>query len=149
MTIYFYKVDDPYGCFSNFSPHCIHLLGQDWATVEHYYQAQKFVGTKDEALILEIASAKTPMQAATLGRDRTRHIRPDWESLKTEIMREAVLIKFLTHLDIQSILLSTGDRLLVEDSQIDYYWGCGKDKTGQNYLGKILMSVRQEIRQRL
>ena len=89
------------------------------------------------------------MEAATLGRDRTRHIRPDWESLKTEIMREAVLIKFLTHLDIQSILLSTGDRLLVEDSQIDYYWGCGKDKTGQNHLGKILMSVRQEIRQRL
>jgi hypothetical protein len=149
MTIYFYKVDDPYGCFSNFSPHGIHLLGQDWMTVEHYYQAQKFVGTEDEGLIPAIACAKTPMEAATLGRDRTRHIRPDWEQVKTQIMREAVLTKFLTHLEIQSILLSTGDRPIVEDSPTDYYWGCGVEKTGQNHLGKILMSVRQEIRQRL
>ncbi|MFE1746418.1 NADAR family protein [Coleofasciculus sp. H7-2] len=149
MTIYFYKVDDPYGCFSNFSPHGIHLLGQDWMTVEHYYQAQKFVGTEDEALIRAIAGAKTPMEAATLGRDRTRHIRQDWEQVKTQIMREAVLTKFLTHLEIQSILLSTGDRPIVEDSPTDYYWGCGVEKTGQNHLGKILMSVRQEIRQRL
>jgi hypothetical protein len=149
MTIYFYKVDDPYGCFSNFSPHGIHLLGQDWMTVEHYYQAQKFVGTEDEALIPAIACAQTPMEAATLGRDRTRHIRPDWEQVKTQIMREAVLTKFLTHLEIQSILLSTGDRPIVEDSPTDYYWGCGVEKTGQNHLGKILMSVRQEIRQRL
>ncbi|MEW5860502.1 MAG: NADAR domain-containing protein [Cyanobacteriota bacterium] len=149
MTIYFYKVDDPYGCFSNFSPHGIHLLGQDWMTVEHYYQAQKFVGTEDEPLIPAIACAKTPMEAATLGRDRTRHIRPDWEQVKTQIMREAVLTKFLTHLEIQSILLSTGDRPIVEDSPTDYYWGCGVEKTGQNHLGKILMSVRQEIRQRL
>ena len=149
MTIYFYKVDDPYGCFSNFSPHGIHLLGQDWMTVEHYYQAQKFVGTEDEGLIPAIACAKTPMEAATLGRDRTRHIRPDWEQVKTQIMREAVLTKFLTHLEIQSILLSTGERPIVEDSPTDYYWGCGVEKTGQNHLGKILMSVRQEIRQRL
>jgi hypothetical protein len=149
MTIYFYKVDDPYGCFSNFSPHGIHLLGQDWMTVEHYYQAQKFVGTEDEALIPAIACAQTPMEAATLGRDRTRHIRPDWEQVKTQIMREAVLTKFLTHLEIQSILLSTGERPIVEDSPTDYYWGCGVEKTGQNHLGKILMSVRQEIRQRL
>jgi hypothetical protein len=149
MTIYFYKVDDPYGCFSNFSPHGIHLLGQDWMTVEHYYQAQKFVGTEDEPLIPAIACAQTPMEAATLGRDRTRHIRPDWEQVKTQIMREAVLTKFLTHLEIQSILLSTGDRPIVEDSPTDYYWGCGVEKTGQNHLGKILMSVRQEIRQRL
>lgn len=149
MTIYFYKVDDPYGCFSNFSPHGIHLLGQDWMTVEHYYQAQKFVGTEDEALIRAIAGAKTPMEAATLGRDRTRHIRQDWEQVKTQIMRQAVLTKFLTHLEIQSILFSTGDRPIVEDSPTDYYWGCGVEKTGQNHLGKILMSVRQEIRQRL
>jgi hypothetical protein len=149
MTIYFYKVEDPYGCFSNFSPHNIYLLGQDWMTVEHYYQAQKFVGTEDEALIPAIASAKTPMEAATLGRDRTRRIRPDWEQVKTQVMREAVLTKFQNHLEIQSILLSTGDCPIVEDSPTDYYWGCGVEKTGQNHLGKILMSVRQEIRQRL
>ena len=148
MTIYFYKVYEPYGCFSNFSPHPIQIEGSDWQTVEHYYQAQKFVGTEDEALIRVIRDVKTPMEAATLGRDRCRKLRPDWEQVKQPIMWQGVLTKFLTHSDIQAILLDTGDELIVEDSPTDYYWGCGQDKTGQNQLGKILMNVRQEIRQR-
>ena len=146
MTIYFYKVYEAYGCFSNFSPHPINLRGTNWQTVEHYYQAQKFVGTADAALIPVIHTAQTPADAAALGRDRTCLVRSDWEQVKTSVMREAVLKKFLTHVDIQSILISTGDELIVENSQTDYYWGCGGDHTGQNQLGKILMLVRQEIR---
>lgn len=148
MTIYFYKVNEPYGCFSNFSPHGIDLQGTYWSTVEHYYQAQKFVGTADAALIPVIHLAQTPADAAALGRDCTRQVRPDWEQVKTQVMRLAVLKKFLTHPDIGAILISTGNQMLVENSQTDYYWGCGGDKTGDNHLGKILMSVRQEIRQR-
>lgn len=147
MTIYFYKVNEPYGCFSNFSPHAIHLQGTNWSTVEHYYQAQKFVGTIDAALVQMIYTAQTPEEAALLGRDRTRLVRPDWEQVKTEVMREAILKKFLTHLDIQAILISTENELIVENSPCDYFWGCGDDKTGDNHLGKILMSVRQEIQQ--
>ena len=75
-------------------------------------------------------------------------MRADWEAVKIPIMRQAVLTKFLTHSDIQAILLATGDRVIVEDSPRDYYWGGGCDRTGQNYLGKILMSVRSEIFQR-
>jgi N-glycosidase YbiA len=147
MTIYFYKADKPYGCFSNFSLHPIQLEGTFWQTVEHYYQAQKFVGTENERLIVTIQNVKTPMEAATIGRDRTCKVRPDWEQVKIQVMWQGVLTKFLTHTDIQEILLETGDELIVEDSPIDYYWGCGQDKTGQNQLGKILMKVRQEIRQ--
>ena len=149
MTIYFYKVKEPYGCFSNFSPHGIHLQGKHWPTVEHYYQAQKFVGTVDAALIPVIHTAQTPEQAAALGRDCTRQVRLDWEQVKTQVMRQAVLKKFITHTDIGVTLISTGNQLIVENSPSDYYWGCGGDKSGDNHLGKILMSVRQEIRQRL
>ena len=146
VAIYFYKVDDPYGCFSNFSPHPIHLDGISWPTVEHYYQSQKFVGTEDEDLIRAIRAAITPREAAALGRAIAHQVRLDWEQVKPQIMREAVLTKFLTHPDIQTILLSTGEQLIVEDSPTDYYWGCGFDKTGQNQLGKILMSIRHQIR---
>ncbi|MBE9124629.1 MULTISPECIES: NADAR family protein [unclassified Coleofasciculus] len=149
MTIYFYKADGLYGCFSNFSLHPIEIDDLYWSTVEHYYQAHKFVGTEDEAAILAIRNAQTPLEAATLGRDRTRRRRSDWEQVKLQIMWRGVLRKFLTHTDIQAILLNTGEELLVEDSPCDYYWGCGKDKTGQNQLGKTLMNVRQEIRRRL
>jgi hypothetical protein len=149
MTIYFYKVHEPYGCFSNFSPHPIEIEGTNWSTVEHYYQSQKFVGTPDAVVIPMIQAAPTPEQAAALGRDRTRTVRTDWEQVKTQVMHAAVMKKFLTHLDIQAVLISTGDLLIVENSPTDCYWGCGQDNTGQNHLGKILMSVRQEIRQRL
>ena len=146
MTIYFYKVDAPFGCFSNFSPHPIAIEGQAWSTVEHYYQAQKFVGTPDQDLVVQIRGVKTPEEAAALGRDRQRILRSDWETVKTQVMHQAVLQKFLTHLDIQAILLSTKDEAIVEDSPTDYYWGCGSQRTGQNHLGKILMIVRHQIR---
>jgi len=148
MTIYFYKVWEPYGCFSNFSLHPIQLEGTYWQTVEHYYQAQKFVGTENQGLIQVIRDAPTPMEAAKLGRDRTLKLRPDWEQVKPQVMWQGVLTKFLTHTDIQAILLDTGEELIVEDSPTDYYWGCGQDKTGQNQLGKTLMNVRKEIRKR-
>ncbi len=67
------------------------------------------------------------------------------EQVKTQVMREAVLKKFLTHIDIQATLISTDNQLIVENSPTDYYWGCGGDQSGYNHLGKILMSVRQEI----
>lgn len=117
-----------------------------WSTVEHYYQAQKFVGTSDAVIIPLIYNAETPELAASLGRDPTHQIRLDWEEVKTQVMREAVLKKFLTHTDIREILLTTGDNLIVENSPTDYFWGCGAEKTGHNHLGKVLMSVREEIR---
>lgn len=146
MTIYFYKVCDPYGCFSNFSPHAIEIEGTVWATVEHYYQAQKFVGSPDAAVIPEIYIAQTPEKAAALGRCNTRCVRPDWDIVKTQVMHKAVHKKFLTHIDIREVLFSTGTQLLVEDSPCDYFWGCGADKSGENHLGKILMRVRSELR---
>jgi hypothetical protein len=147
MTIYFYKVDAPYGCFSNFSPHPINCLGWDWFTVEHYYQAQKFIGTKDESIIKIIRQAKTPEEAAALGRNPKYQVRCDWDEVKIQVMWEGVLTKFLTHIDIQTILLATEDELIVEDSPRDYFWGCGKDGTGRNELGKTLMAIRQKLRQ--
>jgi ribA/ribD-fused uncharacterized protein len=146
MTIYFYKVWQPYGCFSNFSPHGIEIAGTYWPTVEHYYQGQKFVGSPDASIIPLIHGAATPEMAAALGRCHTRRLRLDWELVKTQVMRVAVLKKFITHPEIREVLLMTGDEILVEDSPTDYFWGGGADHTGENHLGKILMSVRTEIR---
>lgn len=145
MTIYFYKAQDDYGCFSNFSPHPIEIGGQTWPTVEHYYQAHKFLGTPDEPLMVRIRQAPSPEEAARLGRDRRRQPRPDWNQTKPQLMYEAVKLKFRTHLDIQQILLDTGDEELIENSPVDYFWGCGADGSGQNHLGRILMTIRSEL----
>jgi ribA/ribD-fused uncharacterized protein len=142
-TIYFYTPQDEYGCFSNFSPHGLEMGGQYWKTVEHYFQAQKFTGTKYEE---QVRIAQTPKRAAELGRRRDFPLRADWEQAKDEIMRRAVLRKFETHGDIRAILLNTGDADIVENAPGDYYWGCGKDGTGLNRLGQILMEVRGILR---
>ena len=146
MPIYFYSTRDAYGCFSNFSAHGVQLKGKWWPTSEHYFQAQKFAGTEHEELV---RLAKSPKQAAEMGRDRSRPLRADWEQVKDDVMREAVRQKFLAHVDIQELLLATGDEELIEQTTNDYYCGCGTNKTGKNMLGKILMEVREEIRARL
>ncbi|MDJ1176175.1 NADAR family protein [Roseofilum capinflatum] len=145
MTIYFYSTrEKPYGCFSNFSAHGFTLDELWWPTSEHYFQAQKFV-TTDAAWFEKIQTAKTPKDAAKMGRDRTHPLRKDWEQVKEEIMLRGVLQKFTTHEELQQILLQTGEEEIVENSPIDYYWGCGKDGSGQNRLGVILMQVREQL----
>lgn len=143
MTIYFYSTREQYGCFSNFSPHGFELDNLYWHTSEHYFQAQKFVGTIH---LEQIRLVKTPKDAAKMGRERTRPLRQDWEQVKDDIMRQAVLCKFTTHADIKEILLDTGNQELIENSPIDWYWGCGSDGTGKNMLGIILMEVREILR---
>lgn len=143
MAIYFYVArEKPYGCFSNFSAHGFLLDEFYWPTSEHYFQAQKFVGTP---AFDRVWNAKTPKDAANLGRDRTLPLRADWEQVKDEVMRKAVLCKFQTHTEIQEILFSTGDEVIVENAPTDYYWGCGADGSGKNRLGQILMEVRAAL----
>ncbi|MBD2195375.1 MULTISPECIES: NADAR family protein [Calothrix] len=143
MTIYFYTVGEEYGCFSNFSRHGFELDGLYWFTSEHYFQAQKFIGTDH---VEQIRLVKSPKEAAKMGRERSRPLRKDWEQVKDDVMRKAVLQKFTTHTDIREILLSTGNEEIIENSPIDFYWGCGADGSGKNMLGIILMEVREKLR---
>ncbi len=144
MTLYFYVArEQPYGCFSNFSAHGFMLDQLYWPTSEHYFQAQKFINTP---YLEKVRQTKTPKDAANLGRSRSLPLRSDWEQVKDNIMQKGVLQKFRTHENIREILLATGDELLMENSPIDYYWGCGQDGSGKNKLGLILMEVREILR---
>jgi hypothetical protein len=146
MPIEFYSVQESHGCFSNFSVHPIVLDGKRWPTTEHYFQAQKFVGT-DDAYVESIREAKSPMIAARLGRSRKHPLHRNWEVIKDEVMRRAVLAKFQTHADAREVLLSTGEEELIEKTTEDHYWGCGSTGTGKNRLGQILMEVRALLRE--
>lgn len=143
-VIQFYRTQDPYGEFSNFAAFPIRLKERDWPTVEHYFQAQKFAGTEHEEVIREVRS---PMIAARLGRDRSRPLRPDWDSARDEVMREALRAKFDQHPRLRSLLLRTGGARLVEHTRNDRYWGDGGDGTGRNRLGELLEEIRTELRQ--
>jgi len=145
MTIYFYTAHGKYGCFSNFSAHGFELDGKYWPTSEHYYQAQKFLGTEIEE---KIRQAKTAEEAYKLKDANKKLARPEFNEIKLQIMRKVVLHKFKTNPQIQRILLDTENEEIVKNFPTDYFWGCGKDGTGKNMLGKILMEVREQLRKK-
>ena len=142
MPILFYTPNDEFGAFSNFSKHGIEMDGLWYPTVEHYFQSQKF---EDAAYREKIRLAPNAKSAASLGRSRAVPIRADWEEVKDAIMKEAVTAKFHTHAAIRDLLLSTGTERIVENAPGDYYWGCGKDGSGKNKLGRILEEVRSNL----
>ena len=66
--------------------------------------------------------------------------------VKLDVMYKALLAKFSQNLGLKELLKGTGERKLIEHSFYDSFWGDGGDNTGQNYLGKLLMQLRGELR---
>jgi hypothetical protein len=141
--IRFARIKDKYGFLSNFARSPILLKGKLWPSVEHYFQAQKFTGTKYED---EIRTALSPAAAAFMGRDRAKPLRLDWETVKLDIMREALWAKFTQHRKLRESLLATGDAVLIEHTR-NNYWGDGGNGSGRNMLGRLLMETRARLRQ--
>lgn len=140
QVIHFYHKGEPYYEFTNFARYPVEMKGKTWPTSEHYYQAQKHAGTPLEE---KIRQTERPREAFDLGRSQVgRH---DWDKVKDAVMREVVLAKFTQHPDLRVLLLSTGNALLVEHTENDRYWGDGGDGSGKNMLGKVLMSVREQL----
>jgi len=141
--IQFYKVNDPYGEFSNFASSPIVLESQVWPTVEHYFQASKF---EDFRIGDMIRSMKSPMDAAKEGRNRANKLKSNWEEIKDRVMYKALKAKFLQHPALKKILLKTEDMVIIEHTSNDSYWADGGDGSGKNMLGTLLMRVREELR---
>lgn len=115
--IRFYRAHDDYGFLSNFAAYPFELDGKRWPTSEHYFQAMKFLNPETQNLI---RSLDTPGRAAKVGR-REKPLRKDWESVKDQVMFDAVLAKFTQNPDIARKLLSTGDAYLIEHTKNDSY----------------------------
>jgi ribA/ribD-fused uncharacterized protein len=168
--------DKNYGYLSNFYGKRINdsfklvIDKKKWPSVEHYFQAQKFKGDSVSEKYAElIREQDTPMKAKVLASQKTdksfypwenelieQYVKPylekgvklrdDWNEVREDVMKRAVLEKFKQNEDLRTKLLSTEDAELIEASPKDSFWGIGKNKKGQNKLGKILQEVRQEIK---
>lgn len=106
-----------------------------------------------DALMLE----PEPSKQKALGRKVKGFDQQKWKEKREKIVEEGNWWKFTQPKEgrIDSMLLETRDRLLVEASPYDRIWGIGygasnaeenRDKWGENLLGKALMSVRDQLR---
>lgn len=129
-----------YGFLSNFYSSTVTLDGKKYPSVEHAYQAAK---TSNEETRELIRKARSPGEAKKLG--RALQLKSDWNSSKIELMRGLVREKFESPF-LAYALLGTGDVELVNgNTWNDRFWGVCRG-TGQNWLGKILMEVREDLR---
>lgn len=82
------------------------------------------------------------------GMGRKVLLRSDWERVKVGIMEEIVRAKFTQHPEFASLLIGTGDKILVEGNHWgDTCWGVDtRTGQGENHLGKILMKARNELK---
>ncbi len=143
--IYFYDKKKKYYEFTNFyqpQPPII-IDGREWKTSEHYYQAMKF---DDSQLRENIRNAVASRGAFDIAQKNKKKVRSDWTKVSLNFMHIAVKAKFSQNSNLKELLLKTGNKVIVEDAgKNDAFFGAGGDYKGQNYLGRILMKVRQKL----
>jgi ribA/ribD-fused uncharacterized protein len=116
--------------------------GKEYMTAEHAFQAAKTFNKEEHDFV---ASADHPGEAKRRGRKVT--LRFDWNEVRNNVMRKIVWNKFSRDEQLKYALLATGNEVLVEkNTWNDLYWGTDMDGKGENYLGKILMFVRAELK---
>jgi hypothetical protein len=172
--IKFFDRNREYFEFSNYYESPIVIDGLSFLSVEQYYQSQKFNtdSTREYYELIcecdssqkakDVASQRVNTRGASwlinkskphLGKmnDVVRkykssvHLRQDWEDIKVDVMRRGLQAKFQQNENLKKLLLSTGDAEIVEDSPYDSFWGAARN--GKNMLGKLLMEVRQTLKE--
>lgn len=140
MSIKFYRTKDPHGYLGNFYRARMFIYGRWWNWVEAPYQSAKTPILEEKVSIWKTEKA---MESRLLGQKVM--MVPNWDQIKRDVMKECCVAKFLQHPELRKQLMDTGNEELIEDSPVDWYWGCGADGTGQNVLGQVLMEVRTEL----
>jgi ribA/ribD-fused uncharacterized protein len=129
-----------YRFLSNFYPCLIRYEENFYPSVEHAYQAAK---TLDLDFQKAIFFAPYAVDAKRIGRNAP--LREDWEDIKVDVMENLLKQKF-SIFELKSKLLATGNEELVEGNWWgDTFWGVCRG-VGENHLGKLLMEIREEIR---
>jgi N-glycosidase YbiA len=125
-----------YAFLSNFYTCKVDFEDDEYRSAEHAYQAAKTLDPTERAAI---RSAAAPGLAKVLGRKLI--LRSGWDDMRISVMRTILLSKF-SDPELRNKLQATGNATLVECNHWDdTFWGVCRGK-GQNYLGWLLMEVR-------
>lgn len=135
---------DEWRWLSNFWHSPITVTGFEYDNVESAYQAAKTINIQHRMQFKNMTGG----QAKRAGKNVI--LRHDWEFVKLEVMELCLRAKFMTHLDLATKLVRTGDREIIEfNTWGDTHWGMIHDKdknlVGENVLGKLLMNIRSDL----
>lgn len=126
---------------SSFSDHPIVIDGVEYPTVQHFYQSQKFMDIDVSNLIKDSRSVR---EAVHLGHFRLFNIKENWDRIKFDVMYRGMIEKFTQYPELKKSLLATANAKLIYTIPNDY-WGRGKNYSGRNMEGLILMMIRHKF----
>ena len=156
-SVVFLKVNEEFGGLSNMSAYKLRIpvqnsnTGVTVLTTEALYQACRYPHLPD--LQRTIIEQKSPMAAKMKSKPhRAGDSRADWDQVRVKIMRWCLRVKLATHWnDFSRLLLATRDKPIVEQSAKDDFWGAkvvdGATLKGMNVLGRLLMELREEVKE--
>lgn len=151
-VVVFCKTKESFGGLSNMASGFPLLVnGVRIPTSEALYQACRFPHLPD--VQREIIGQRSPMIAKMKSKPHRKESRRDWDCVRNNVMRWCLRVKLAQNYEeFGRLLLATGDRQIVEQSFKDDYWGAkvagiaGDILTGQNILGRLLMELRELLK---
>ena len=141
---------EPYGGLSNMAPHYpLNVNDVIIRSSEALYQACRFPNNPEFQKI--IINQKSPMTAKMKSKSFTNDTRSDWMKVRVDVMRWCLHVKLVQNWTrFNALLMSTNNLPIVEVSPKNSYWAAKRtDKNsliGINALGRLLMEIRDEVR---
>lgn len=149
-SITFRKTKERFGGLSNMAAgFLLNVNGVKILTSEALYQACRFPNLPE--VQRQIIAERSPMTAKMISKPYRKNSRPDWDRVRTKIMRWCLQVKLVQNWDTFSkLLLDTGNLPIVEDSRKDDFWGAKPQDeeilVGANVLGRLLMQLREQLK---
>jgi ribA/ribD-fused uncharacterized protein len=130
--------------------------GIEYNCNEQYMMAKKALIFNDKKTYDLIMAAKEPKEQKKLGRSVANFNEDIWNDVADRVVYNANLLKFSQHPELETMLIKTNDKIIVECSPYDKIWGNGMNITdtlktpmdnwnGTNRLGKAIMRVRETL----
>ena len=144
------------GEFSQWYPSQFTIDDIEYNCAEQYMMAEKARLFGDTIMEEKIMATSNPKEQKAFGKQVMGFDKDKWESVARDIVKRANIAKFSQNPNLVNAFEVSKGRELVEASPYDTIWGIGlgeNDKRawnketwlGTNWLGKVLMEVREEL----
>ena len=131
--------------------------GETFSSVEQLVTFQKCQHFNDNMMAEEVLLETDPKEIRHIGSNIEGYDHETWKEIHEEVLMEGLRAKFSSNKEAQEYLVSTGDKVIGEGSS-NLIFGIGihisdekvlsvENWTGANILGKLLMEIREQIKQ--
>lgn len=100
---FFYRPNEPYGCFSNWYKSPFTVNGIRFNTAEQYIMYQKCIIFGDKEAAADVLAANSPREQKAIGRRARGYIPKVWEGIRQMVAVKGLYAKFSQNEDLKKI----------------------------------------------